>query len=1004
MIGRGTTVSRFLRSFLCACAAFACFAYPAASGQEPGDTASGLTYSVKSQLVQIYMTVTDGGRMVTDLTARDLAIFEDGASKAIARLDNATVPLQVALLFDMSASMLDALPTIQEAATYFIESLRPEDRVTLVLFNTEIQCVPQLTADRGPLLEAIRKAQARNGTRLHDALFFAMKYLSDKEGRKVIVCFTDGDDTAHTTSLPLVLNAAARYGYPIYAIGAGAGLRSERMKSMLRKLAEINSGRMYFKEDPRDLRSAFADIASELRDAYVLNYYTQVPYDGRWHDLRIVLQDPRCKIHSRKGFYAKAGGADSLFADLSDRPAKIQTREAGGRNGPAGVEAPAAREMLQAPLPEREFDLKSLRASLPPPSPPRQHVEKPVFKVESRLVEVPVLLASGSGKDLPELSEKDFRIYEDDSLREITFFGRESEIADMKRLRQAAVTRAQAGGENVDVRQADAQPVTLGRFYLVLDDVMTQGNAFQQAQLVAEKIIREYQHTLRPISLHFIGRSSVILNADESADRMIERVRKATPISNTRLTSNDDIMTVHDAYLIERGDKEARELAELRYASVLQVTFSNGLGSVTGQMDLNPEVIHTMVQSTMVRLVGENASQLNRVVDGLQAIVNAAAAEEMDYPRTMIILSSGFSLGRGSSRTDVTTRFDRVVAFAKSKGIRIFALDPGGLAPDEAVGLGANLAFLTNNPHLMGVLTRHALDWRHEKEAPLHELAGETGGRFIGSTNDLAGAAAGVLHTGGRLYYLAYMSHQPADGRFHRIRVTSSVPGAQVFARKGYYAGRSNEPVAAADASLEGEDWQAVLTRANDALRTKNLPEAEANLAKLVRRFPNNASLWYNLGAVRLQLAQNTSAVDAFQRAFLLSHEDPATGAALTRALIAAGFPDAAIETMETVVRRNPGKPELLVQLGRVYEATGRPAEAYQAYRRIFDLTLAPPLDVYVLLLRTARALDRQTEAAVFARDYIARGGDKSVIDQWRGQTASPALQPPVTGSANPNR
>jgi VWFA-related protein len=1004
MIGRRTTVSVLRRSFLCACVAFACFAYPVARGQEPGDTASELTYSVKSQLVQIYMTVTDGGRMVTDLTTRDLAIFEDGAAKAIARLDNATVPLQVALLFDMSASMLDALPTIQEAATYFIESLRPEDRVTLVLFNTEIQCVPQLTNDREPLFEAIRKARARNGTRLHDALFFAMKYLSDKEGRKVIVCFTDGDDTAHTTSLPLVLNAAARYGYPIYAIGAGAGLRSDRLKSMLRRLAEINSGRMYFKDDPRDLRSVFSEISSELRDAYVLNYYTQVPYDGRWHDLRIVLQDPRYRIHSRKGFYAKAGGTESLFADLSDRPAKIQTREASGYKGPAGVETPAAREMLQAPPPEREFDLKSLRASLPPRPPPRQRTEKPVFKVESRLVEVPVLLASTSGKELPELSEKNFRIYEDDSLREITFFGRESEIGDMKRLRQAAVTKAQAGGEAVDVQKADAQPVILSRLYLVLDDIMTEPGAFQQAQLAAEKIIREFQHPLRPVTLQFTSRSSAILNADESADRLVEKVRKAIPSANSRLRSKDDIMTIYEAYLIERGEKEARELAELRYAALIQVTYSNSLGSVTGQMDINPEVVQSMVESTMVRLVGENASQLYRLIDSLQAIVSAAVAEEMDYPRTMMILSSGFSLGRASSRTDLGARFDRVIALAKSKGIKIFALDPGGLNSDEIVDLGSNLSFLTNNPHLMGILTRHAEDFGHDKVSPLHQIAVETGGRFIGPTNDIAGAAAGALHTRGRIYYLAYMSRQPADGRYHRIRVTSSAPGAQIYARRGYYAGHGNEPVTAADASLEGEDWNAVLTRANDALRTKNLPEAEVNLAKLVRRFPNNVSLWYNLGAVRMQLAQHTSAVDALQRAFLLSHEDPAVGTALTRALIAAGFPDAAIETMETVVHRNPGKPELLVQLGRVYEAAGRRAEAYEAYRRIFDLTLAPPLDVYVLLLRTALALDRQTEAAVFARDYIARGGDKAVIDQWRHQPANRASQSPPGRSTKEDR
>ncbi len=248
-------------------------------------------------------------------------------------------------------------------------------------------------------------------------------------------------------------------------------------------------------------------------------------------------------------------------------------------------------------------------------------------------------------------------------------------------------------------------------------------------------------------------------------------------------------------------------------------------------------------------------------------------------------------------------------------------------------------------------------------------------------------------------YYLAYMSRQPVDGRFHRIRVTCSAPGLQIYARKGYYAGRGEEP-AGPDESLEGENWEAVIARANDALRSNNLPEASRNLEKLVRRFPNEVNLWYNLGAARLQLKQNAGAVDAFQRAFLLSHEDAATGKALTRALVAAGFPDAAIETMETLVRRHPGDLELIIQLGRTYETASRATEAYQTYRHIFDRTLAPPLEVYVLLLRTAVALGREAEAGVFAADYAARGGDMSAIEQWHKQATGIQPRAPSTGGA----
>jgi len=442
----------------------------------------------------------------------------------------------------------------------------------------------------------------------------------------------------------------------------------------------------------------------------------------------------------------------------------------------------------------------------------------------------------------------------------------------------------------------------------------------------------------------------------------------------------------------------------LRYAASMQLTYTNRLGSVLGQMEGNTETVRSMVLSTTTRVIAENAAQVNRTLDSLQAIVSAAAAEEGDYPKTMVILSSGFSVGRASNRSDLGARLDKIAAYAKNNGIRIFTVDAAGLTGGDPVSMGTNMSFLVNNPHLMGILTRHAGDWRQEMAAPLQGLAGETGGRFFASTNDLTGAAASAIRTTGRIYYLAYMSRQPADGRFHRIRVTSSAPGARIYARKGYYAGRRNEPAGAPDASLDGKDWAAVLARANDALRDKNLPEASSNLEKLVRRFPNEVNLWYNLGAVRMQLKQNEGAVDAFQRAFLLSHEDAATGTALTRALVAAGFPDAAIETMETVVHRQPGNLDLIIQLGRTYESASRAAEAYQAYRRILDVTLAPPLEVYILLVRTAVALERETEAGVFARDYVARGGDTSAIDRWLKPTAHTAPQSPTPDGVIVNR
>lgn len=262
-------------------------------------------YSVQSQLVEVYITVTNGKQLVPNLSALDFTVAEDGTSVPVARLDNQDVPLQIVLLVDLSESIRPSLKKIQDAAVAFLDSLKTQDRVMLILFNSEIQSFQQVTDDRKPIIREIRNANARGITKLYDALLLGMKYLEGKAGRKALVCFTDGQDTSETSSGTEVMNAVARFGYPIYMIGNGAGLELSSLKILLRGFAEINSGKAFFIQNINKLRDVFNEVAAELRSAYLLNYYTQVAPDGKWHELRIGTVDPAYTVHARKGFFAR---------------------------------------------------------------------------------------------------------------------------------------------------------------------------------------------------------------------------------------------------------------------------------------------------------------------------------------------------------------------------------------------------------------------------------------------------------------------------------------------------------------------------------------------------------------------------------------------------------------------------------------------------------------------------------------------------------------------------
>jgi len=284
-------------------ALFLCCAQGLSQPQQKSE-GEGFRFSVQSQLVEVYLTVTRGNQLVPNLKLSDFKLMEDGIPVTADRLDNQEVPLQIVLLVDVSESIRDSLKTTQDVAIAFVDGLNPKDRVMLVLFNSEIRAFEQTTDDRKRIVTEIKNAQAQGMTRLYDSMLLGMQYLNGKPGRKAIVCFTDGENTSGTSSRAAVLNAAARFGYPIYTIGTGAGLELTSLQTLLREFADINGGRAFFIQSVHKLRDAFAEVATELRSAYVLNYYTRIPPDGRWHDLSISTADPGYTVHARKGFFA----------------------------------------------------------------------------------------------------------------------------------------------------------------------------------------------------------------------------------------------------------------------------------------------------------------------------------------------------------------------------------------------------------------------------------------------------------------------------------------------------------------------------------------------------------------------------------------------------------------------------------------------------------------------------------------------------------------------------
>jgi Mg-chelatase subunit ChlD len=131
---------------------------------------------------------------VPDLTKEEFAVYEDGVKQEIEFFAAVRTPFSVALMLDTSASTQEKLPRIQRAAKTFLEQLGPADRVKIISFDDGIYDLSQFTNDRDELRKAIDSTKPGRGTKLYDAVKYALNDLSRVKGRKAIVIFTDGVD------------------------------------------------------------------------------------------------------------------------------------------------------------------------------------------------------------------------------------------------------------------------------------------------------------------------------------------------------------------------------------------------------------------------------------------------------------------------------------------------------------------------------------------------------------------------------------------------------------------------------------------------------------------------------------------------------------------------------------------------------------------------------------------------------------------------------------------
>lgn len=267
-----------------------------------------------TQTVAIFATVTDSERrLVADLVQDDFEISDNGKLQPITTFSNDPQPITVVLMLDTSGSMTLNLDFVKEAAEQFVIRLLAADRAKIGAFNDKIQILPKdepFIGDRDRLTRILKNdLDFGYPTRLYDAIDESIAAMRNIDGRRVVITFTDGDDTASRLGRGDVLERARIENVMVYGIGLesdyfnGAQRVRTRPDRGLKSLAEETGGGFFDLKKKDDLGPTFTRVAQELHSQYVLGFSPPVQ-DGKVHKIDVKLKRPGMTARARKSYVA----------------------------------------------------------------------------------------------------------------------------------------------------------------------------------------------------------------------------------------------------------------------------------------------------------------------------------------------------------------------------------------------------------------------------------------------------------------------------------------------------------------------------------------------------------------------------------------------------------------------------------------------------------------------------------------------------------------------------
>jgi len=273
------------------------------------DQAPQRTFRAGADIVRVDVSVRDGRRAVTGLTAADFSLTDNGVPQQVTDVSYGRLPIDVTVALDVSGSVTGRLLVeLRSAVLDLMEDLGEQDRLKLIGFNMRVSRVVDFTTDTAAIERAIQSATTGGGTSMRDAASVALISATEPDRRQLVVLFTDGADSSSVTTEAGMMDVAQRTNASLTIVvperitAFGVQARTRRYVRWLRDLTGETGGTVITAGG--DLTSTFRRALDEFRSSYVL-YFTPsgVATEG-FHTLEVTVpRDDGYTIRARRGYF-----------------------------------------------------------------------------------------------------------------------------------------------------------------------------------------------------------------------------------------------------------------------------------------------------------------------------------------------------------------------------------------------------------------------------------------------------------------------------------------------------------------------------------------------------------------------------------------------------------------------------------------------------------------------------------------------------------------------------